>query len=214
MRPWRRRVMTQAAGSAKPVLERRAAVQHTELTTPTPGAGRLGRGDYRDPGTRAPDAAALDTGARLSGPPDCRRRALWVRTVAVLHVRRDRQVAGGRERGDVDHDLVQRDAPVHPSQGEGEAGARGGERLEAMSLEHPGRPGIPRVGDDERLRRVQRCKGGSLRGLRAHGWTSNTSSGCLPCITSDQSWIERALAYLGSSRRKRSGFAFRATASS
>ena len=67
----------------------------------------------------------------------------------------------------LDH-FVQRDVAVDPPQGEGEAGARRGERLEAQGREDPCRPGVPRVGNDERITLVERPEPFGLRVLPIH----------------------------------------------
>ena len=59
--------------------------------------------------------------------------------------------------GVLDH-LVERDAAVRAPEREGEAGARGRERLEAERRQYPRRARVPGVGDHERLALVQRAK--------------------------------------------------------
>src|SRR3954454_12417385 len=101
---------------------------------------------------RAAGRAGL--GRARDGPGGVLRRG----AVAVLEVNGDRQRRGLVKRPDVLDDLVEGDAAVGPPQGEGEPAARRGQRLEAEAGEDLGRPGIPWVGDYERLRLMQSAK--------------------------------------------------------
>src|SRR5439155_22802523 len=80
---------------------------------------------------------------------------------------------------DVIADLVQRHASIQAPQCERKAGARGRERLEAERRQNLGGAGIPRVGDDERLVRVQRPEGG---GFLLLGHRDIGTLRCLTCV--------------------------------
>ena len=87
--------------------------------------------------------------------------------VPVLEVDGDRQRARLVERPGVLGDLVERHVAVEAAEREREAAAGGRERLEPEPLEHPGRPGIPGVGEQERLALVERSE---RLGLLELGW--------------------------------------------
>ena len=67
----------------------------------------------------------------------------------MLEVDRERHVGRDRDRGDVRDHLVQARVSVLAPEREGKARAGARQRGEAEPLQHPGRPDIPRVRDDE-----------------------------------------------------------------
>ena len=84
------------------------------------------------------------------------------------------------ERPGVVGHLVQRGAPIAPSERERETGAGRGERPEAERLEHASRARVPRVRDHEGLTLVERFERGCLGCLtvdRRHTWSLSVSCG-------------------------------------
>jgi hypothetical protein len=101
----------------------------------------------RDAFRGVPDAVEVAGGiVVLNRAPDrpCRRyagdgkgSALRRSPVAVLQVNRHRKLSGPVERGRVIGHFVQRDMAVEAPEGEGEASAAGGQRLEPQGSKHP-----------------------------------------------------------------------------
>jgi hypothetical protein len=107
---------------------------------------------------RAVGVVVLDRAAHgpgLGGAGDRVRGSFRRAAVTVLEVGRHREGSRGIERRDMGRNLVDRHAPVEATKREGEAGARRRERAKAERLEHARRAGVPRVGDDERLARME-----------------------------------------------------------
>ena len=73
------------------------------------------------------------------------------------------------------HHFIERHLTVTTTEREREARARAGERLEPQGFQHPGRTGVPGVGDHERLTRMQCSEGLSLFPLTPHSATSSTT---------------------------------------
>ena len=101
-------------------------------------------------------------GAGLGDPADRSRGVLGVGPKAVLQVDRQRQVGRPIEEPGMIDQLLERDAAVRATQGEGEAGAGGGQGLESEPGQDLGRAGVPGVGDDEWLALVEGLESGCL----------------------------------------------------
>ena len=88
----------------------------------------------------------------------------------VLQVGRDRQVGCRDDDRGVDQCLLPAHRAVVAAQRGGEAGARGGQRLEAQGREQPGRAEVPRVRQQEGFARpVQGQELACLVRLSGHG---------------------------------------------
>src|SRR6266516_4508738 len=114
----------------------------------------------------------LDRSADCPGRGDPRDReggAVRVLAVAVLEVDRERQVSRLVDSGRVRDHLVQHHAAVETTEGEGEPGTRGRERLEPKRLEHPCGARVPWIGQHERPTGVQRLEIRRLLPLLLHG---------------------------------------------
>ena len=126
---------------------------------------------------------------------DRARRILRIGAVAVLQIDGDGQARRGVEHAHVLDDLVERDAAVPPPERERETGARGRQRLEPERLEHLRRPGVPGVGDDERLTLVEGPERGGLLLLgRRHGCAMVTRAGARCHFTTLGVWSSRRCA--------------------
>src|SRR5439155_18545463 len=88
--------------------------------------------------------------------------------VIVLEVDRDWEFGGAVLCRRVRDDLVERHVAVEPPEREGEARARGRERLEPERRQYPRRAGVPRVRDHERRARVERLERAGLLLLAPH----------------------------------------------
>src|SRR5688572_11718430 len=100
-------------------------------------------------------------------------------TEAVLQVGRDGERARAGDRPHVLDRLVARDLALRVLAGEreGEPGARRRQRRKAEALEDARRAGVPRIGDDERARRVvQRTEAGGALRLRRRDRAHSPSS--------------------------------------
>ena len=101
------------------------------------------------------------------------RRILGRVSVAVLEIGGDGEMRRVDDRLRIRERIIARDGAVAvaAAEHEGEAGAGGGERVEAEPREDARGAGVPRIGDDERARaRVQRLECLRLLGLRCvHG---------------------------------------------
>ena len=93
---------------------------------------------------------------------------LGVRTVAILEIDRERKLRGAVERRHVLDHLIQRRLSVPTAEREGEAGAGGGKRLEAVRRQHSRRARIPRVRHHECFTGMQRPERARLLRLPSH----------------------------------------------
>src|SRR5262245_36533586 len=108
--------------------------------------------------------------ARLADRRDRPSGVLGRRPVPVLEVDRDGQVGRRRQRIRMLDHLGQGCAPVEAPEGEGESGAGAGQRLEAERREDLRGPGVPGVGNQERVAVVEGPERGALLFLgRPHG---------------------------------------------
>ena len=87
------------------------------------------------------------------------------------------QVGGGRDGGGVGERLVAGDVAVEPTEGAGEAAARGGQRLEPEVGEQASGAHVPRVRHEQRL--------GSRRGAGGSGaaWSAGVAHAGQPTAT-------------------------------
>ena len=170
--------------------------------------GLARRGDARRPRARGSRGGPRGSKSSIEPPtapaPAARviapRGGLGLRAVAVLEVDRHRQARRLVERAHVLGELVERDAAVEAAERERERGAGGGQRLEAQRLEHPGRAGVPRVRDHERLALVQRAEVGRLARLGGHGVVGRHSGSLSVAV---RAWSRTVTATRGSARRRR-----------
>ena len=129
-------------------------------------------GEIARVGAAAGQLGVLDRGAGeagLGGEADRLGDAVGRLGVAVLEIAADRQRRRGDEIRGMGERLVAGDRrAVGQPEGEGEARRGGADRLRPERRQHPGRAGVPGVGEDERVARaVQGAERGA--GIVGHG---------------------------------------------